>query len=180
MNDKSIYVIESGGLCKIGIARDPERRMMHLRVGSALPIMMINHWPVEFPKDVETRLHNAYAAHRTHGEWFRLLPVEIAWLHSVSDLTHYLEQWVDPWQFPAESRDADLQAAYDAEERYRKSRTFHVAKLDFPPEFLARMTRLVTEDEVRKAGHPRAFVVPRVHNTRLDRPETAGRKDCHE
>lgn len=143
MNDGSVYVIESGGLCKIGIARDPERRLMHMRVGSALPMMMINHWPVEFPKDVETRLHKAYAAHRTHGEWFRLPREEIAWLHSVSDLTHYIDQWFDPWQWPPETRDADLEresAKFLKEAEDRRRYTFTTVH-HLSAEFRARMVQ---------------------------------------
>ena len=112
MNDGMVYIIRSGGLIKIGSARDPKTRLAQLRTGSALPMFLINTFKIEFCQDAERKLHAKYRKFRCHGEWFILPDDEIEFLHRISDLSHYLDQMIDPWQFPAKTRDDDLERKY--------------------------------------------------------------------
>lgn len=70
----SIYFVEAVGLnlIKIGYAMDPWQRFNVLLSAAPVPLKMLAMkpgGPVE-----ETRLHQQFAAQRSHGEWFRRCP----------------------------------------------------------------------------------------------------------
>jgi hypothetical protein len=140
-----VYIIESGGLVKIGSARDLKRRLSQLRTGSSQELELLNGWLLDFPQDTERLLHKKYAAHRVRGEWFRLPPGERAFLCDTDDIEFYTQQDAfDPWSFPPETRTADYlrecdridrELAYQLHER----KANHRLVLCLPEDFRARM-----------------------------------------
>jgi hypothetical protein len=69
-----VYFVEGGGLVKIGIAQFPEIRLRALQVGSPVPLRLLKVIPIGRKWDAyrkEEALHEQFAAHRVHGEWFR-------------------------------------------------------------------------------------------------------------
>lgn len=66
-----VYFIQpaSGGLIKIGWARDPETRRNELQTGSPVPLRIIG--TIEGDQKLEREIHGRFAHLREHGEWFR-------------------------------------------------------------------------------------------------------------
>lgn len=66
-----IYFIQesSRGLIKIGLAVDPQSRLIELQVGSphTLTLLLV----VDGDRDDERRLHRRFSRHRVRGEWFK-------------------------------------------------------------------------------------------------------------
>lgn len=80
-----VYVIYStSGYFKIGISRDPDKRLKNIDRGTLTPFenkfLCLIPFPDEKAKTMEAYLHNKYAAKRVNGEWFRLDPFDIAFL----------------------------------------------------------------------------------------------------
>lgn len=65
-----MYVVESGGLLKIGTSTDVERRLRSLQSGSAAVLTVIG--VMDGGRLEEQALHTEFAGSRLHGEWFRL------------------------------------------------------------------------------------------------------------
>jgi hypothetical protein len=66
-----IYAIQAGGYggdIKIGISRDPARRLATLQVGHAETLRLVGMWPGT--AEDEKALHEMYASTRLRGEWF--------------------------------------------------------------------------------------------------------------
>lgn len=65
-----VYFIKAATRVKIGVARDPTRRMEDLQVGCPWPMRLIG---VQCGDALlERQLHMKFQAHRLDGEWFRL------------------------------------------------------------------------------------------------------------
>ncbi|WP_318201074.1 GIY-YIG nuclease family protein [Streptomyces sp. SCL15-4] len=64
------YLVTAEGthLVKIGIAKDPRRRLKELQTGQPMDLFLM--WAVE--GDYEQALHDLFAAYRHRGEWFDL------------------------------------------------------------------------------------------------------------
>jgi hypothetical protein len=62
-----VYVIESGGLFKIGKSKNPNKRINNLRNSSASPVSLYKL----IPHSVEEVLHRILDKDRLHGEWFK-------------------------------------------------------------------------------------------------------------
>lgn len=63
-----VYLIEGGGLLKIGHSRNPRGRLGAMRTGSPVPLRLLSIMgggPCR-----ESRLHERFKRHRRHGEWF--------------------------------------------------------------------------------------------------------------
>lgn len=60
------------GAIKIGIARDPERRLATLQCGSPIKLRIMASGPGSHHD--ERTLHARFAEHRLHGEWFSPAP----------------------------------------------------------------------------------------------------------
>lgn len=67
-----IYVVRCSatGLRKIGVAKDPARRIDELQTGSASELVLELVAPGDMPD--EQRLHKRFAAKRVRGEWFNI------------------------------------------------------------------------------------------------------------
>lgn len=72
MNSQAgVYVISDGcGHVKIGVARDPEKRLRELQVGNANKLRVIGHFWCDRPGDSEAAAHRELDYCRARGEWF--------------------------------------------------------------------------------------------------------------
>lgn len=57
---------------KIGIARDPWRRLAHLQIGAPEELGLIGFMIAGDARERERSLHERFASIRVRGEWFRL------------------------------------------------------------------------------------------------------------
>ena len=81
---QGVYLIEGGGLFKIGITSSISSRMQQMRTGSPLPLKIVHFWDYNINADdefgdgwadaVEGRWHCALKDFQDHGEWFNLPP----------------------------------------------------------------------------------------------------------
>lgn len=66
-----IYVIRSGGHCKIGISKNPLNRMGMLQPGSPVPLSLEYVGSCEGSiRDLEATAHKILSQRRSCGEWF--------------------------------------------------------------------------------------------------------------
>ena len=66
-----LYLIESGGLYKIGISQDINKRLKGLQTGSPHPVRCIAYYTTkESARSVEGKLHKLFHKYRLSGEWF--------------------------------------------------------------------------------------------------------------
>lgn len=94
--DKSgfVYLAQtSKGWCKIGMSKQPYRRMSSLQTGNPLEIMLIDRVFTFDMASLEKALHDYYAAYWLRGEWFDL-PQECIreWATIANELDTKLEQ----------------------------------------------------------------------------------------
>jgi hypothetical protein len=83
VSDQIYFIGGDTGAIKIGLARSPERRLISLQCGSPIQLRILAQGPGS-QRD-ERALHQRFAAHRLHGEWFEPHPTilaEIARLNS--------------------------------------------------------------------------------------------------
>ena len=71
-----VYLISDGTYTKIGVARNPKRRLVDLQTGSVVPLRLLGSIQGSFA--LEKQLHERYQKRRVRGEWFQLSPHEIA------------------------------------------------------------------------------------------------------
>lgn len=67
-----VYVIgnETGSCLKIGISRDPTKRIRELQTGSGVALSVLFQQSTKHAFKVERRVHRTLAEHRERGEWF--------------------------------------------------------------------------------------------------------------
>lgn len=68
-----VYLMQSDtGLFKIGISKDPRKRLAQIKSLSGVDVKLIAFYATEGPaRDVEKRLHKLFESYRTLGEWFK-------------------------------------------------------------------------------------------------------------
>ncbi|MFD9047634.1 GIY-YIG nuclease family protein [Streptomyces zaomyceticus] len=67
---RSVYFIRAdNGLIKIGVAAAPRERLRTIRTMSPIPLRLVLVLP-GLGAAGEAELHQRFAAHRSHGEWF--------------------------------------------------------------------------------------------------------------
>jgi len=71
---KYIYLIQSleDGHYKIGISKNPNKRIQQLNTGNSSPLKLINSYKSEFAEKIEGALHRKYSYLHKNGEWFDL------------------------------------------------------------------------------------------------------------
>lgn len=78
-----IYFIRARNRIKIGRAVEPRRRFTSLQAGSSEKLIFLGAIPAH--KTLEALLHDRFAAHRVHSEWF----------NASHELLNFIEQVVD-------------------------------------------------------------------------------------
>lgn len=88
-----IYFMQAraGGLIKIGLARDPKKRLSKVQAFCPVPLRMIGTMPGDV--EAEKALHIRFDGLRRHGEWFIPDP----------SLIEFIERSSTPW--PRDDRD---------------------------------------------------------------------------
>lgn len=74
---------------KIGVTRDPDKRLSSIRTSCPNPIcfaFVLNVFDPECARDLERAAHDFFAEHATNGEWFSVGPTRAA-----EFLTRYYE-----------------------------------------------------------------------------------------
>ena len=70
---KSVYLIRANdGRYKIGIAKNPKKRIRQLQTGNSDPLKLIETYQSENASKIETIFHNHYSYGKQVGEWFDL------------------------------------------------------------------------------------------------------------
>lgn len=75
-----VYVISDGSHVKIGIASDPQSRLVNLQVGNRLKLSLLHYKDCKCKRDatlLEQRLHQLYKKSHVTGEWFNVPPDEV-------------------------------------------------------------------------------------------------------
>jgi predicted GIY-YIG superfamily endonuclease len=66
-----IYVISDGDGYKIGVAKNPERRLKQLQTGNQKKLVLEFIDYKNEPYKIEKSLHRSFHKFKTNGEWFR-------------------------------------------------------------------------------------------------------------
>ena len=70
---KFVYLIRgNNGKYKIGIAKEPKKRLKQLQTGNSDVLTIIETYQSENASKIESTLHNRYSYLRNAGEWFDL------------------------------------------------------------------------------------------------------------
>lgn len=73
-----LYLLESDGYFKIGIANDVRARIAQLSTGNPHTIGLVSCYGFQNAEIVERAIHQRFAGERQRGEWFRLTGQNIA------------------------------------------------------------------------------------------------------
>jgi hypothetical protein len=72
-----VYLIRGNdGRYKIGIAKNPKKRIRQLQTGNSDALTLIETYQSENASKIESSLHNRYSHVRNVGEWFDLSVAE--------------------------------------------------------------------------------------------------------
>lgn len=70
---KSVYLIRTNdGRYKVGIAKDPQKRIRQLQTGNSDQLELIETYQSENASKIEGSLHRHYSYGKMIGEWFEL------------------------------------------------------------------------------------------------------------
>lgn len=71
---KYVYLIQSleDGYYKIGISKNPQKRIKQLQTGNSSELKLIVFYQSDIANKIENVLHNRYSHFRKEGEWFDL------------------------------------------------------------------------------------------------------------
>jgi len=69
---KYIYLIQSleEGYYKIGVSKNPQRRIKELQTGNSSPLKLIETYQSEYADKIERTLQRRYSHLNKEGEWF--------------------------------------------------------------------------------------------------------------
>ncbi len=74
---KYVYLLESDGFYKIGVASEPHGRIRELQTGNPHKINLIANCKTENAHGTEWFIHSILSKFNVQGEWFRLTSTEI-------------------------------------------------------------------------------------------------------
>lgn len=81
---------------KIGISKNPKKRIKQLQTGSGEDLKLIHKYKSKFPRKVETALHNRYSPDKARGEWFNLsLEVDVKFMNECKDIESNIQYLID-------------------------------------------------------------------------------------
>lgn len=71
---KYVYFIraQESGLYKIGVSKNPKKRIKQLQTGNGEDLIIIESFKSEYPHKLEIALHNTFSPNKKRGEWFSL------------------------------------------------------------------------------------------------------------
>ena len=73
-----IYLIKNSEDCtyKIGVAKDPRKRLKEIQTGNSSELLIVDMYQTENSFKIEKILHRRYSHLHKHGEWFSLSLIE--------------------------------------------------------------------------------------------------------
>ena len=77
MSKNYIYLIKSDTSYKIGISKNPYKRIKELQTGNSLNLELISIFETCFANKLEKTLHRTFEHLHDRGEWFFLSPDDI-------------------------------------------------------------------------------------------------------
>lgn len=80
--ETSVYFVSTGARIKIGVARNPAKRMVELQTGASHKLVLMGL--IRGGRATERFLHKKFVHLRTSGEWFRFTPEIREFLRSVA------------------------------------------------------------------------------------------------
>lgn len=71
---KQVYLLKSDytGYYKIGVSKNPAKRVKQLQTGSSENISIVFSYNTEIPYKLETTLHNYFNMYNVNREWYNL------------------------------------------------------------------------------------------------------------
>ena len=71
---KSVYLIRSKetGDYKIGISKNPQKRLKQLQTGNSSELELVETYKSKYANKIEKTLHNLLSHYKKEGEWFEL------------------------------------------------------------------------------------------------------------
>lgn len=86
--NQKVYLVRQGTEYKIGVARDPQRRMSGIAAPTckSYPKELILTMTNDDPLALERHLHMVFKHKQVSGEWFALSDLDIEWIKSSADL----------------------------------------------------------------------------------------------
>ena len=76
-----VYLIRGNdGKYKIGIGRNPRKRMQQVQTGNPDRLIIVDVYESENASKIETALHNRFSHVRNVGEWFELSGWELGYI----------------------------------------------------------------------------------------------------
>lgn len=73
-----VYIMEHGGLYKIGLSKNPHKRVKGITRFADGPIHLVYSRWVHMPYLLEAGLHIEFRDEWMHGEWFNLSPQQVS------------------------------------------------------------------------------------------------------
>lgn len=69
---KEVYLIQSleEGYYKIGVSKNPNRRLKQLQTANSSELKLIHSYPSEYANKIEKTIHNLFKYCKKEGEWF--------------------------------------------------------------------------------------------------------------
>lgn len=75
---KFVYLIQSleNGYFKIGISKNPNKRLKQLQTGNSSELKLIDKYPTKHANIIEKSLQNYFSYSKKVGEWFEIKLIE--------------------------------------------------------------------------------------------------------
>ena len=70
---KFVYLIfsEESGIYKVGVSKNPEKRLKQLQTGNGEKLVLKNKYESEHYNQIEKYFHSMYSPEKKVGEWFK-------------------------------------------------------------------------------------------------------------
>lgn len=93
-----IYLIQNieTSKYKIGISKNPKKRMKQLQTGSGEELILINQYKTENARKIEKILHRKYSLDNSIGEWFDIsLKEEVKFIDECKKIEENVQYLMD-------------------------------------------------------------------------------------
>ena len=80
-----VYAVQSGEFVKIGVSREPERRLVKLQADCPMEAKLLG--VIEGGYKLEKVLHKRFRKYHARGEWFHMQGPVLAWAENLSNVS---------------------------------------------------------------------------------------------
>lgn len=78
MEKKSVYIMQHGGMCKIGVSKNPKKRLETIQIGNPNIEIIYESIPIFNAYEIENKMHKIYKENSIGREWFLIKDTETA------------------------------------------------------------------------------------------------------